>query len=162
MITLGNTKSVLVVALVLSLMLLGSLSTAQAGWFKFEIENDSNIAWSDFHVEIIAIPGYSYDISNVTFAVEDPKEPMSSQGLDSGNEWVLSSDKRKLDFNFYGDLYMPGEKSGYWMAYVNNPDGVVHGITMYPSVVPEPISSALFIIGGATLGIRRFMKKKLV
>lgn len=32
-------------------------------------------------------------------------------------------------------------------------------ITVAPSVVPEPISSTLFIVGVATLGLRRFSKK---
>ena len=31
----------------------------------------------------------------------------------------------------------------------------------YPPVVPEPISSTLFIIGGATLGFRQFRKRRL-
>ena len=30
------------------------------------------------------------------------------------------------------------------------------------AVVPEPVSSALFIIGGATLGLRRFRKKRRI
>ena len=32
-------------------------------------------------------------------------------------------------------------------------------LELYTSVVPEPISSTLFIVGGATLGFRRFWKK---
>lgn len=35
----------------------------------------------------------------------------------------------------------------------------VMGYDVAPSVVPEPISSILFIVGGATLGFRRFRKK---
>ena len=48
-------------------------------------------------------------------------------------------------------------------------DGVANGLRAMAvrtgdvdpaTVVPEPISSSLFIIGGATLGIRRFWKKR--
>ncbi len=43
-----------------------------------------------------------------------------------------------------------------------NPDWGVYGSLRYNSnvpIVPEPISSTLFIVGGATLGFRRFRKK---
>jgi len=37
----------------------------------------------------------------------------------------------------------------------------IDNVNITTSVVPEPISSTLFIVGGATLGIRRFSKKRV-
>jgi len=63
-----------------------------------------------------------------------------------------------------GTAYEPNPSSGNW--YYNFPTDVQnccattgYGSVMAVRVVPEPISSTLFLVGGATLGFRRFRQK---
>jgi hypothetical protein len=151
------------IGLFLCLFFLAGASPVSAGWFTAEFDNQSSVAWGDFHFLIYEIPGQEgnplFDISNVTFDIEAPYMPSSGQTLDAGNEWNLSADGQQLSFNFYGDPVGPAE-TGWWKVRIDNPDGVVHGITSYPSVVPEPVSSALFVVGSATLAFRRYRKSK--
>jgi len=158
----------LLISVFLCLFFLGGVSPLYAGWYTVTADNNTGLAWGDFHFEIIPISGQTgplYNISNVFFdVVYDPPEtdhrPQSSQTLDPDNMWTLSSDSKKIDLNFYAHPFGPGETNGTWTVFINNPDGVIHGVTSYPSVVPEPVSSTLFILGGATLGYRRYMKNK--
>lgn len=46
---------------------------------------------------------------------------------------------------------------GSWNSFSHNEAGA---FKVAGTVVPEPISSTLFIVGGATLGLRRFWKKR--
>lgn len=150
------------IGLVLCLFFLAGASPTYAGWYTVTADNQSSVAWGDFHFLIYEIPGHEgdplFDISNVTFDIETPYMPSSSQTLDIGNEWNLSADGKQLSLNFYGDPFVPAETDGWWKVHIDNPDGVMHGITSYPSVVPEPVSSALFLIGSATLAVRRFRR----
>ncbi|MEW6599951.1 MAG: hypothetical protein AB1499_03185 [Nitrospirota bacterium] len=161
--------NILMIFVFLSLFSLTGLEQAQAGWYTATMDNQSNYAWSDFHFEIFAIPGHDgdpmYDITNVMFDVlynppTTDHRPLSSQTLDSGNEWNLSGDGRTIDLNFYNDLYAAGETGGWWKVHISNPDGVLHGVATYPSVVPEPVSSVLFIIGSVGLLARYNWKKR--
>ncbi len=62
----------------------------------------------------------------------------------------LNEDNGTLVFNYsYLDASIPPDHVGEFTI------DIVHA----PVVVPEPISSTLFLIGGATLGFRRFRKK---
>jgi hypothetical protein len=153
-----------VIGVFICLFSLAGVNPLHAGWYQVTEDNQSSLAWGDFHFEIFAIPGHDgnplYDISNVVFDITDPYEPESSQTLDIGNEWNLSDGGKKIDLNFYGDPYAAGETGGWWKVHINNPDGVLHGVTTYPSVVPEPMSSLLFMIGGAVLGLSFYVKKK--
>jgi hypothetical protein len=144
----------------LILFILGGISPVHANTSPYGVmlTNTSDIAWGDFHFSIYEVPGF--DIQNVAFNVTAPFKPLSSQTLDPGNEWTLINDQ-EIDLNFFHDPLMPGQL-GLWVVNIDNPDGVVYGVTAYPSVVPEPVSSSLFIIGGATLGFRRFRKNRRV
>ncbi len=156
--------TVLIAGLFICLLSLGAVSPADAGWYTINADNQASVAWSDFHLEIFEIEGHSgdalFDISNVVFDITNPFEPSSSQGLDVGNEWSVSPDGKKINFNFYGDTFAAGATDGWWKVHISNPDQVLHGVSFYPTVVPEPVSSTLFIIGGVALGVRQFRKKK--
>jgi len=151
----------LLIGVFLCLFIIGGVSPLYAGWYTANVDNQSNVAWGDFHFEIYEIPGHAgnplFDISKVVFDMSGLLIPSSSQTLDSIN---LSGNGKELSFNFYNDPYAAGATGGWWKAHINNPDGVVHGVTYYPSVVPEPVSSTLFILGGVTLGFRRYLKNK--
>ncbi len=70
--------------------------------------------------------------------------------------------------NQYGGPTQQGDSSGLFIWANNWNNGVdakpgtnAIGIDLGSStIVPEPISSTLFIVGGATLGFRRFCKKR--
>ncbi len=45
-------------------------------------------------------------------------------------------------------------------AYFDDHQGGISNASGYTTMVPEPISATLFIVGGATLGFRRYGKKR--
>ncbi len=65
-------------------------------------------------------------------------------GVDNGN--LINAYNNALDVNNFD--------SDNKLDFIVRPNG-----GSSPPVVPEPISSTLFIVGGATLGFRRFRKK---
>jgi hypothetical protein len=154
--TRGST--LLLVCSFLFLIFLGSVGTSHAGWTLINVDNTSKADWGDFHIRISAIPGMEgslYDVSNVGFDT-DKFDPLSSQDIDS---FAVSADKKELDFFFFKDPVDSGD-NGWWLANISNPDGALYQTSFYPTVVPEPVSSTLFIVGAATLGYRRFRKKR--
>lgn len=65
-------------------------------------------------------------------------------------------------FNLRMDFTFNSGTSGNGLAFTEDSSGTVGG-TLYAgnlSVVPEPVSSVLFLTGGATLALRRYRKKK--
>ena len=128
------------------------------------------------------------DITNIvingsTASVEGPKtwtkagnqiipNPFYGIKFDDGGESVSYSFESSLD-PVWGNFYAKGgtDEGNLVNAYNNaledsnfNSDDRLDFIVRpnggsSPPVVPEPISSTLFIVGGATLGFRRFRKK---
>jgi hypothetical protein len=94
-----------------------------------------------YYVEIGSEGGVPYP----TYGTSD-FENLPAFNAWSGTEYAGSA----IKFNFaYGGQFT-SDKSNSWSAIAVR-DGL--------AVVPEPISATLFILGGATLGLRRFSKK---
>jgi len=90
--------------------------------------------------------------SSVSYSFDSTLEPVwgnfyAKSGVDKGN--LINAYNNALDLNNFDS----DEK----LDFVVRPNG---GHT--PPVAPEPISSTLFIVGGATLGLRRYWKKRRV
>ncbi|UCD35806.1 MAG: PEP-CTERM sorting domain-containing protein, partial [Nitrospiraceae bacterium] len=59
---------------------------------------------------------------------------------------------------------LPAGQESVWVAFWLDDGagdhGMIDNIHVTTTVVPEPISSTLFLVGAATLGYRRFRKKR--
>lgn len=133
-----------------------------SGWINLTVGNESNQTWGDFHLFIFEyppayqLPGGNYDITSVIFEVSGANNPTSSQ---SPLTWSTSTDKKEIDLFYYSDPVAPTETATF-SVHIDNPTYAMHGVGFYPTVVPEPVSSTLFLVGAATLGFRRFRKNK--
>lgn len=122
-----------------------------------------------------AVPNMGNELYNQAFSVQTD-DTGNWYGL-SGLDWTLSQGSYWLAFevregqDFAGAMHYsspnPLENEAFWTVnYSTDPTYISQGLDIGVriqsniAVVPEPVSSALFIIGGATLGFRRFMKKR--
>jgi len=126
------------------------------GWVNLSVTNNTGSTWSDFHFQIFDIGMGS--IANVDFLSGGANGPFTSQ-----NPFTYTIDNvsvgAKLDFYFAGDLIPNGDLATF-NVNISNPDNSTYGVLYRPTVVPEPISSMLFLFGAATLGGRRYWKKR--
>jgi hypothetical protein len=123
------------------------------------VTNNSGITWGDFHFELGNITGFP--ASQVVFC--DSTNPSCNDPYTSivGATYNITNTGKYLDFYFYGNPLYNGQTATFNVYTDNTANHQPFSITAYPTVVPEPISSTLFILGGATLGLRRFWKKRL-
>lgn len=82
---------------------------------------------------------------------------------DAGGNWHAYTGNIN-DMGSFSEFLVPGSTSTSLSGINNNGDLVGSynngsGNVAFMAIVPEPISSTLFLIGGATLGFRRFRKK---
>ena len=141
----------------------GNYPTPTNGWVDLTVTNNTNFAWGDMHFEIWSCSWMGCgDITNVDFVDNHPSgSPLSPDSDRSPFSYSIDnvSVGAKLDYFYYSDPIFTGN-TGQFKFMVNNPDGNLYTLAVTPTIVPEPISSTLFIIGGATLGFRRFRKAK--
>ncbi len=139
-------------------------STETSGWVTLNMTNNSGFAWGDLNVEIweCSAPFVCNSVENVHFlegihdSMQTPQTDRSPFTYNIDNDSVGAT----LDYYYYNDPIATGGDTGMFKFKIDNPDGTIYTLAVTPSVVPEPISSTLFVIGGATLGFRRFRKKR--
>lgn len=109
---------------------------------------------------------YYTDLENIGYYDKSGNAPQTGWGLNntgdfqnlqaaaywSGTQWATSPTGNAIYYSYlrgYQNLAAKQANNFYGIAVM---DGM--------AVVPEPISSTLFIVGGAILGFRRFCKKR--
>ncbi|OGT21860.1 MAG: hypothetical protein A3C55_02665 [Gammaproteobacteria bacterium RIFCSPHIGHO2_02_FULL_42_13] len=102
---------------------------------------------------------------NVTASVwSDPDaNPFSVLGISGSNTYWFSLDSGKdasgnpVTWNSVKKIGLWNISAGYLYPFSQNGDYAGKGSTSF-EVVPEPVSTALFILGGATLAVRHLRK----
>ena len=142
----------------------GDYTSPTNGWVTLNVTNNTSFAWGDMHFEIWSCAWMGCGtIDNVHFlagtmdGMQTPDSDRSPFTYNIDNVSVGAT----LDYYYYSDpiFTSTGNNTGMFKFKVDNPNGVLYTLAVTPSIVPEPVSSTLFIIGGATLGFRRFRKK---
>ncbi|MEN8263650.1 MAG: hypothetical protein ABFR82_09330 [Nitrospirota bacterium] len=139
----------------------GDYSTPTNGWVTLTVTNNTDFAWGDMRFEIWSCPWMGCgDITNVGF-LEGTHDEMETPVTDR-SPFTYNIDNisvgATLDYFYYDNPIYSGGDTGMFKFKIDNPDGVLYTLAVIPSIVPEPVSSTLFIVGGATLGFRRFRK----
>jgi hypothetical protein len=141
----------------------GNYSTPTNGWVTIDVTNNTSFAWGDFHAEIIECTWAGCGaVDNVDF-VDGVVDTMTSPDSDRSS-FTYSIDNvsvgATLDYFYYSDPIGIGE-TGQFKFKLTNDDGVLYTLAVTPTILPEPISSTLFLVGAATLGFRRFRRKSI-
>ena len=141
--------------------------TPHKGFFWLWTQNSTGTAWSGFNFTVsgsnaVFIDTALWDADNPadpcsSWAYDPNCDPLSSYGISS---WSIASDQKSMSVTL-NSTWDAGQ-TGWVRVYTDNtasPSGNFT-VSVAPVLVPEPISSTLFIIGGATLGFRRFRKSR--
>lgn len=94
---------------------------------------------------------------SVSYAFDTTRSPVWGNFYTKGGVDKVKGDKdNHQQMRAYNNAFAMNDfESNYKLDFIVRPNG-----TYTPPVVPEPISSILFVTGGAVLGFRRFRKAK--
>jgi hypothetical protein len=138
------------------------------GFFMIYSQNSTGTAWSGFNFTVsgsdaVFIDTDLWDTSHsspnlcVDWAFDGDCDPHAATniGIDI---WNISENQKSMSVTLSNNW--DAGQTAWIRVYTDNT--ATQGnftVSVAPVLVPEPISSALFIVGGATLGFRRFRKK---
>lgn len=134
-------------------------ATPYKGFFMLWTQNSTGTAWSGFNFSVSGSNAVFIDTSlygDCSWAYDGDCDPRSSKGV---NSWNISGDQKSMSVSL-SNTWNSGQ-TGWIRVYTDNtasPQGDFT-VSVSPVLVPEPISSTLFIAGAATLGFRRFRNK---
>jgi hypothetical protein len=133
------------------------------GFFMIYTKNTSASTWLGFNFGLSGSSGVFIDtslyeavngIGSCGWALDGDCDPRSSKTVSS---WIISPDQKSMSVLTTNSV-APGQTAWY-RVYTDNTASQGNFTVTGAPIVPEPISSTLFLVGAATLGFRRFKKK---
>ncbi|MEN8264658.1 MAG: hypothetical protein ABFR82_14490 [Nitrospirota bacterium] len=132
-------------------------------------QNNTGTAWSGVNFSISSATNDAVFIDTVTWDTANPSDlcsgwafdgdcdPSSSSGV---SDWTISTNGLSMSVTLE-NTWDDGQ-IGWIRVYTDNSTSSNGSFTISvsPTLVPEPISSTLFIVGAASLGARRFWKTR--
>jgi hypothetical protein len=128
------------------------------GFFMLWTQNSTSNTWIGFNFTLSGTNGVFINpdtYGDCSWAYDGDCYPRSSKGI---NTYSISPDQTSMTV-YFNNNWSPTQ-TGWIRVYTDNTadSSGTFTVTSTP-IVPEPVSSTLFIVGGATLGFRRFRKK---
>jgi hypothetical protein len=128
-------------------------------FFEQWVANNTTETWADYHFKLM-VPEVSITILRYPDFDIHGQDPAPTSSVFTNLVHTYN------ELSWSGGIVSPGE-TVFFSFSIDVPDdtggSIGHSdftLRQYPTVVPEPISSILFIIGGATLGFRKWRKKR--
>lgn len=82
----------------------------------------------------------------------------SNPGHETEYNFITALDSEKKLWFTFSDWHTAKKETGPWHVHINDISGLKGNYQTNFTVAPEPISSTLFLIGGAVLATRRYSK----
>ncbi len=125
-----------------------SISYSGSGWVTVNTTNNSGSDWGDFHFFLTGADPSVFFVGDPTWA----ETPTSSQLI----SWVPQDNSSQvIDLYYYGDPLYIGQ-TGTFAVHIENPNLDTFTVNFYPTPLPVPEASTMFLLACQLIGIALF------